>query len=55
MGILSVKWLLADAGVLKSNILKWESELTLDSILGLCGLNSAEYVHECVGSVVREA
>jgi hypothetical protein len=47
--------LLALAGVRKSKTLKWLSELTLLSILGLCGLNAAEYVHECVGKVVMLA
>jgi hypothetical protein len=55
MGMFIVRWLLALAGVLRSNTLKWLSELTLLSMLGLCGLNAAEYVHECVGSVVMLA
>ena len=47
-----VRWLLALAGVLKSNTLKWLSELTLLTTLALCGLKAAEYVQLCVGSVV---
>jgi hypothetical protein len=46
IGILSVRWLDAEAGVLRSKIRRCESELTLLNMLGLCGLNSAEYVHE---------
>jgi hypothetical protein len=46
--------LLALLGVRRSKTRKWLSELTLLSKLGLCGLHAAEYVHECVGSVVRE-
>jgi hypothetical protein len=55
IGTLIVRWLLALAGVLRSNTLMWLSELTLLSMLGLCGLNAAEYVHECVGSVIKLA
>jgi hypothetical protein len=47
--------LLALAGVLRSNTLRWLSELTELKILGLCGLKAAEYVHECVGNVVMLA
>lgn len=42
IGILSVRWLAAEAGVLRSKMRRCESEDTLDSMLGLCGLNSAE-------------
>lgn len=50
-----MRWLLALAGVRKSNTRRWLSELTLLRTLGLCGLNAAEYVQECVGSVVMLA
>src|SRR5690242_12485366 len=55
IGTLIVRWLLALAGVLRSNTLKWLSLLTLLTMLGACGLNCAEYVQLCVGSVVMLA
>lgn len=55
MGMLSVRWFDALAGVRRSKTRRWLSELTLLTTLGACGLNCALYVHECVGSVVMEA
>jgi hypothetical protein len=55
IGTLSVRWLLALAGVRRSKTRKWLSLLTLLTILGACGLNCALYVQLCVGSVVIEA
>jgi hypothetical protein len=54
IGMFSVRWFAALAGVRKSNIRRWLSLLTLLSMLGLWGLNSALYVQLCVGRVVIE-
>jgi hypothetical protein len=55
MGMLSVRWFDALAGVRRSKTRRWLSELTLLTTLGACGLNCALYVQEWVGSVVMEA
>jgi hypothetical protein len=55
IGTFIVRWLLALAGVRRSKTRMWLSELTLLSMLGLCGLKAAEYVHEWVGRVVMLA
>lgn len=54
MGICMMRWFEADALVRMSKIRICESLLTALIMLALCGLNWAEYVHLCIGSVVTD-
>lgn len=51
IGICNVRWLLALAGVLRSQTRIWLSEHTALRIPSVCGLHWTLYVQECVGSV----
>lgn len=49
------KWLEAEGGVRRSNILRCESEETDDMTEGECGEKAVLYVQEWVGNVSIEA
>jgi hypothetical protein len=54
IGIRWTRWLEADAGVRRSKIRRWESELTEEMMDGEWGENAVLYVQECVGRVRSE-